>query len=74
MGKTTLEFTILDKEKNPFNYCHEFLIAHSLCGYQAQLGAEFLLDPSITVAITPDNLVVKPLGELILVPLFSQEI
>ena len=72
IGKTTLDFLIYDKDRNPVKFVHEFLVAHHLNNYDAIFGADFLLNPAITVAITPESVLIRSAGTIFSIPIFSK--
>ena len=74
VGKTTLQFELMDDKENLVRFTQEFLIAHNLNNYSSILGADFLLNPSITCAIMPDSLLVTVEGDYYSIPIFSKPV
>jgi len=72
VGKTNLILKVCSSDNKIFEYPQEFLIAHNLNNYDSILGANFLLNPEITVAITPKSLLVKSQKEILSIPLIPQ--
>jgi hypothetical protein len=73
LGKTYLNFYVQDKNGYPVEYEREFLVAQHLNGYKCIIGADFLLNSELTVAITPNELLLKHNGDIIAVPIFSKK-
>jgi hypothetical protein len=56
VGKVTFVMRLLSIDGIFLSYSQEFLFAHNINGYEAILGANFLLNPKIPAAITPHSL------------------
>ncbi len=53
IGSVDLKIQLQTDGEKPFSHTMNFLIAHHINGYECILGANFLLDPLLVMAITP---------------------
>jgi len=72
IGSTELTICLKTDGENLFTHKINFLIAHHINGYQAILGADFLLDPLHVMAITPYTIMLYEKDRTVCAPFICQ--
>ena len=72
IGKTTMTVVLMTEQGDKVPFELSFYVAHVLNGYDAILGADFLMNEDKMSAITPSNLIVKAGNADKCIPLLEQ--
>ena len=73
IGKANIPVEFKTNQNRNIIIILEFLIAHALNGYDAIIGADFLMNEKILTAITPKSLILSPGYQSVEIPLLESE-
>ena len=73
IGKANIPVEFKTNQNSHIIIILEFLIAHALNGYDAIIGADFLMNEKILTAITPKSLILSPGYQSVEIPLLESE-
>lgn len=72
IGLATLTTVFFTKRGEKVPFAIEFYVAHVLNGYDAIIGANFLMNPAIMSAMTPSDMILSESHGFKCIPLFDQ--